>query len=97
MNIEEKVAILEAALEEIEKNSSAPSDGNWLEELTVKVGPMLREWDLSSCVGSKYWEDKQKYFPEHHATVVSFDIIGHRAQKQSVLKWQFRLSPTPIE
>ena len=49
--------LIQQAITRIEQARSQPTDGKWLEEITVKVGPYIKDWDISHCYS---WADYSK-------------------------------------
>ena len=64
--------ILRRALTEIEEASAKPSDGKWLEKLTVKCAPHIVEWDVRQAWT---WDD----WPEKNHRECGIDAIAARA------------------
>jgi len=72
--------ILEAAYREIEEynamRKNAPTDGKWLEGLTVRVATHIREWDIGECWSWKDWPDRKTRY--RTATDTGIDAVGVR-------------------
>ena len=56
----DEILMLENAIHEIEVMSSLATDGQWLENQTVDLGEILRDWDLEQCVRWKDWDGANK-------------------------------------
>ena len=51
MNNHDEREIIEAAISEIAEMSAQETDGEWLENLTVRVAPLIRDWDVRTALG----------------------------------------------
>ena len=47
--------LISEAIAAVEKARSHRTGGKWLEEITVKVGPWIKDWDISRCYSWKEW------------------------------------------
>ena len=74
-NTRERVS--EAVLSASEMNPQA-SDGTWLEDLTVKAGPHIREWDIDECYLWSEWPDREDHFPGTTNQDVGIDAVAIR-------------------
>ena len=54
------------------------SDGTWLEDLTVKAGPHIREWDIDECYLWSEWPDREDHFPGTTNQDVGIDAVAIR-------------------
>ncbi len=79
------LAVLREAASEIETRSSERSNGDWLEEVTVRCLPLIRELDLSDCWSWQDWPDKHDVLPE--APVYDWVGIDAVAQRRSDKRW----------
>ncbi len=79
------LAVLKQAASEIETRSGEQSDGRWLEEVTVRTLPHIRELDLSDCWSWQDWPDKHKVLPK--APVYDWVGIDAVAQRRSDKRW----------
>lgn len=72
--------IISQALDVVAEMSSQETDGTWLEDLTVQVGPHIREWDISHCYQWGEWPGREINFPglSTKADVVGIDVVGVR-------------------
>ena len=41
--------VVASALQTISEMSPQSTDGTWLEDLTVEVGPIIKDWDIERC------------------------------------------------
>ena len=69
---------IDAALVELETTGSQQTDGRWLEDLTVRVAPLVREWDVSECWHWADWPDRDKVMPAAPTTDVGIDVVARR-------------------
>ena len=52
--------------------------GRWLEDLTVAVGPHIREWDVAECYSWADWPERETRFPETTNQDVGIDAVAIR-------------------
>ncbi len=79
------LAVLKEAASEIETYSSDQSDGDWLEEVTVRTLPHIRELDVGDCWSWQDWPDKHEVLPEAPGPDwVGIDAV---AQRRSDKRW----------
>ena len=76
--MESKVRALEESLSQIERWSKKDSDGTWLEDETVKVGSVIREWDFSSCVSWDSWKKSEHFHGYTSSQDIGIDAVGTR-------------------
>ena len=69
---------IDAALLELETTGSQQTDGRWLEDLTVRVAPLVREWDVSECWHWADWPDRDQVMPAAPTTDVGIDVVARR-------------------
>ena len=55
--------IIDDAIEEIDEVSTQGTDGKWLEYLTVRVVPHLKEWGLDGAWSWGDWSEREERFP----------------------------------
>ena len=55
------------------------TDGTWLEDLTVQVGPYLREWDIERCYPWSEWPEREDHFPNSTMQDVGIDAVATRS------------------
>ncbi len=68
--------IIDEAIRTISETNPVSTDGEWLEELTVRVALNITEWDLEKCWQWKEWPER-----EHHgliATDLGIDVVAVR-------------------
>ena len=71
-------AIIEAAIAEIAEMSPKPTDGKWLEAVTVKTAPFIKDWDVKSAWLWGDWPDREKRFPNTTNLDVGIDAVAVR-------------------
>ncbi len=76
--------VLGEASSELAANSSQPTDGLWLEDLTVRVVPHIREWDISGCWRWGDWPQREEVLPDSPQEDVGIDAV---AQRRGDGKW----------
>ena len=54
---------IENAKRTIDEMSSMPTDGKWLESITVEVSPHIKEWDIDLCYRWSEWTEREFHFP----------------------------------
>ena len=69
---------IEEAITIIAKMSPYETDGLWLEDITVQVGPLIKEWDISACYLWPDWPDREKHFPGVTRQDIGIDAVGIR-------------------
>ena len=72
------------ALDELNEMSSQATDGKWLEQLVVNVGPHIKEWDLSECFLWKDWHEREQQFPGVKLMDVGIDVVGRRRNGEHI-------------
>ena len=55
-----------------------PTDGTWLEELTVEVGPVLADWDVEAVYRWGTWPDRLRQFPQSTEQDTGIDLVARR-------------------
>ncbi|MCY3985158.1 MAG: restriction endonuclease [Roseovarius sp.] len=78
------IDVLDAALDEIKKQSSMETDGKWLEHLTVKCGPLIVEWNLETCICWDDWKDEDRPHFLRGVGDCGIDAVGIRADNSHV-------------
>ena len=54
------------------------TDGTWLEELTIEIGPLLADWDVEAVHRWRAWPDRERHFPDSTAQDVGIDLVAVR-------------------
>lgn len=71
-------ARIEDALEVAAEMNPQSTDGVWLEDLTVQLGPDIKEWDIEECHHWSEWPDRERQFPGTTALDVGIDAVATR-------------------
>ena len=71
--------IISKALEIANEMNPQATDGTWLEDLTVQVGPYLREWDIDQCYSWSEWPEREEHFPNSTKQDVGIDAVATRS------------------
>ena len=70
--------VVEEAISTVAEMSPQSTDGQWLEDLTVAVGPYLKEWDVARCHPWAEWPEREQRFPETTNQDVGIDAVAVR-------------------
>ena len=70
--------ILDQALDTLAEMNPLPTDGKWLEELTVAVAPHLKEWDIAQAWRWADWPERETIFPDTDMGDIGIDVIARR-------------------
>ena len=71
-------ATIEDAIAEIVETSGQSTDGKWLERLTARVAPHIREWDVSDTYMWGDWPERETLFPGTTNLDVGIDVVAVR-------------------
>ncbi len=75
----EAVSALDDALTTLEAHARQRTDGRWLEDLTERVAPYIREWNVDGCWPWPDWPDRHEVMPDDTpATDVGIDLVARR-------------------
>ncbi len=69
---------IENAKRTIDEMSSMPTDGKWLESITVGVSPHVKEWDIEQCYHWSKWPEREDHFPGTTNKDIGIDAVGIR-------------------
>ena len=64
------------------------TDGTWLEDLTAKAGPYIREWDIDECYLWSKWPDREYHFPGTTNQDVGIDAVAVRLEDNQFIAIQ---------
>ena len=67
--------IIDGAIAELELSHEG---GEWLEELTVRVAPYIREWDMSAAYTWGEWPERESCFPDTTNLDIGIDVVAIR-------------------
>ena len=54
------------------------TDGTWLEDLTVQVGPYIKEWDIKRCYQWSKWPERENHYPNTSKQDIGIDAVAVR-------------------
>ena len=74
----QQTELIEEAIAEIVETSKLSTDGRWLEKLTARVAPLIREWDISEAYRWAEWPERESQFPDTTNTDVGIDVVAIR-------------------
>ena len=56
------------------------TDGTWLEDLTIQVGPYIKEWDIDQCYPWSEWPGREDHFPKsNQSKTLAIDAVAVRS------------------
>ncbi len=64
VDIADALAVIEDALDELDEYAQQETNGIWLEDMTVRVAPLLRDWNVDHCWRWEDWPDRAEVMPE---------------------------------
>ena len=70
--------LIDEAIAITAERSPFETDGLWLEDITAQVGPLIREWDISTCYLWGDWPDREKHFPGITKQDIGIDAVAIR-------------------
>ncbi len=70
--------VVASAVRTIAELSPQSTDGKWLEDLTVQVGPIIREWDIERCYLWSEWPERETEFPQTTKQDPGIDVVAIR-------------------
>ncbi|MXZ92076.1 MAG: hypothetical protein F4W95_15095 [Chloroflexi bacterium] len=71
-------ATVENAIAIVAEMSPRSTDGTWLEDVTVAVGPHVKEWDIARCHLWSEWPDRETHFPGTTNQDIGIDCVAIR-------------------
>ena len=71
-------AIVADAISAVAEMSPQQTDGKWLEHLTVRVGPHIKEWDIARCYLWDEWPEREQIFPRTTGQDIGIDVVAVR-------------------
>ena len=66
------------AISELDDANEGKTDGQWLEDMTVAVGPLVMEWDLRRAYHWAQWPKREQIFPGSTREDLGIDVVGER-------------------
>ena len=70
--------IIESAIAKTTEINPQETDGKWLERLTVKAAPFIREWDIEQAWLWGDWPGRASQFPNSTKLDVGIDVVAVR-------------------
>ena len=70
--------LIRKSISTIAEMSPQSTDGQWLEKLTVAVGPHIKEWDVALCHPWAEWPEREQQFPGTTDQDVGIDAVAVR-------------------
>ncbi|MCY3991879.1 MAG: DEAD/DEAH box helicase family protein [Caldilineaceae bacterium] len=80
--------IISEALDITNEMNPQATDGTWLEDLTVQVGPYLKEWDIDRCYPWDEWPEREDHFPKTTKQDVGIDAVAVRLEDNQFIAIQ---------
>ena len=71
--------IISEALDWANEMNPQDTDGTWLEDLTVQVGPYIKEWDIDRCYPWSEWPERVDHYPNSTKQDVGIDAVATRS------------------
>ena len=78
MQVADARELISEALEIADEMNPQVTDGTWLEDLTVQIGPQIRDWDLEQCWSWADWPEREDYYPMSTKQDVGIDAVATR-------------------
>ena len=72
------------AISVVKEMNPQQTDGKWLEELTVEVGPEIKEWDIARCYHWRDWPERRSRYSNSTAGDVGIDVVGERSNGELI-------------
>ena len=70
--------IIAKSLADLAEMNPLATDGKWLEALTVRSGPHLRDWDIAECWDWADWPAREDHFPGVKKPDIGIDAVAVR-------------------
>ena len=70
--------IIAEAIKIVVEMSLRETGGKWLEEVTVKAAPHIKEWDVAECWLWDEWPEREKHFPNSTKQDIGIDVVAKR-------------------
>ena len=80
--------IIIAARDIANEMNPQPTDGTWLEDLTVQAGPHIKEWDIDRCYPWSEWAEREEHFPKSTNQDVGIDAVAVRLEDNQYIAIQ---------
>ncbi len=70
--------IVDDAISEIDEASTQGTDGKWLEYLTARAAPHLKDWDVDKAWLWGDWGEREDRFPNTTNQDIGIDVVAKR-------------------
>ena len=77
-------AVIEKAIATVDEASREQTGGKWLEDLTIKVGLHIRDWDITQCWAWADWPEREAHFPGTTNQDVGIDCVAVRRDGEHI-------------
>ena len=71
-------ATIDHAIQIFNEMSPQSTDGTWLEDVTIAVGPCIRDWDILKCYSWAEWPERERRFPLGNKKDIGIDVVAIR-------------------
>ena len=71
-------ATVDHAIQILNEMSPQSTDGTWLEDVTIAVGPCIRDWDILKCYSWAEWPERERRFPLGNKKDIGIDVVAIR-------------------
>ena len=78
--------IIVKAIEKVAEMSPQQTDGKWLEKLTAKVAPLIREWDINQAWTWENWPSRSDYY--QNDIDIGIDVVAVRNSDNALVAIQ---------
>ena len=72
----DKQAIIAAAIATVAEAGPQPTGGQWLEHLTVDVGPFISDWNITQCWHWAEWPERELKQPQSTGQDTGIDVVA---------------------
>ena len=77
-------AVIEKAIATVDEASREQTGGKWLEDMTIKVGLHIRDWDITQCWAWAEWPEREAHFPGTTNQDVGIDCVAVRRDGEHI-------------
>ena len=70
--------IIEEAIHIVAEKNPQSTDGTWLEDVTVQVGPSIKDWDIVRAYLWSDWPERHQRYPNSTRQDVGIDVVAIR-------------------
>ena len=71
-------SLIGEAIRIVDEMSPLETNGLWLEDITEQVGPLIKEWDISTCYLWGNWPERETHFPGTTNQDIGIDAVAIR-------------------